>query len=244
VRYGVISDIHGNLVALERVLEVLNERDVGRYLCLGDIVGYGARPNECCDLVRELDGVSVVGNHDAAACRPGKERWFTPAARACILWTREVLTETNREFLSSLQTRATVGGAELCHGSLADPEAYVTMPVETLSSFALMEEQVCFFGHTHYAEWFVQSEAERLPVQLSASAGGRFELVPEHKYMVNPGAVGQPRDRNSQASFAIYDAEAGTVEIVRVGYDVATTQRQIIAAGLPENMAARLLMGV
>ncbi len=244
MRYGVISDIHGNLVAFEKVLEALSERDIGGYLCLGDIVGYGARPNECCKLVRELDCVSVVGNHDAAAYQPGKERWFTPAARACILWTREVLTDDNREFLASLQATATVGGVELCHGSPADPEAYVTVPDETLSSFALMEEQVCLFGHTHYAEWFVQSEADKLPVQFAAQAGGTLEIVRGHRYMVNPGAVGQPRDRNSQASFAIYDADNGTVEIVRVGYDVATTQRQIVEAGLPENMAARLLMGV
>ncbi len=244
MRYGVISDIHGNLVAFERVLDALSERDIGGYLCLGDIVGYGARPNECCELVRELDCVSVVGNHDLAACQPGKERWFTPAARACILWTREVLTDDNREFLATLQATATVGGVELCHGSLADPEAYVTMPDETLSSFALMEQQVCFFGHTHYAEWYVQSEAGKLPVQLGAAAGGTLEIVRGHRYMVNPGAVGQPRDRNSQASFAIYDADNGSVEIVRAGYDVATTQQQIIEAGLPENMAARLLMGV
>jgi len=244
VRYGIISDIHSNLAALQRVLTALSDQDIDRYLCLGDIVGYAARPNECCEMIRDLDCLAVVGNHDLAACHAGSERFFTSAARACILWTREVLAKDNRDFLASLPAVLTVDGVELCHGSLADPEAYITTPAAALPSFGLMQQQLCFFGHTHYAEWFVRAQDGKLPVHFSALAGAQAEIAQDTRYMVNPGAVGQPRDGNSQASFAIWDTESRLLQIRRVGYDVETTQRQIIEAGLPESQATRLLLGI
>ncbi len=244
MRYGVISDIHSNLIALERVLEALARQAIDRYLCLGDVVGYGARPNECCELLRSLDAVSVVGNHDLAACVPGGERWFTPVARICILWTRQVLTPANSEYLVSLPATTEVDGAHLCHASLADPDAYVSSPPETLPSFAMMEHQTCLFGHTHYAEWFERIADAGMPHQNTVPGGGTVVLKPGHTYMINPGSVGQPRDQNSQASFAVLDTDAGTVAIERIGYDIHATQQQIIEAGLPTTMAQRLLTGI
>lgn len=244
MRYGVISDIHSNLVAFESVLEALARRAIDRYLCLGDVVGYGARPNECCELLRSLNVVAVVGNHDLAACVPGGERWFTPAARTCILWTRDVLTPPNRDYLMALPVTAEVDGAHLCHASLADPEAYISSPLETLPSFAVMKHPLCLFGHTHYAEWFERVADAGTPHQNTVPGGDTVALERGHTYMINPGSVGQPRDGNSQAAFAIVDTDEGRVEIERVSYDVQTTQQQIIEARLPEAMAQRLLKGV
>jgi diadenosine tetraphosphatase ApaH/serine/threonine PP2A family protein phosphatase len=244
LRYAVISDIHANLVALERVLEVITDHSVDRYLCLGDIVGYGARPNECCNLLQQLDHLTVTGNHDLAACQPGQERWFTSAAQACIIWTREVLTAENREFLLALPPSASVENLHICHASLADLTTYIAWPEQAMESFGLMTRQVCFFGHTHYAEWFVQHQAGKFPEQFSARDGARVELMNDHKYMINPGAVGQPRDGNSRAGFAICDTSTGVVELQRVEYDIGTAQEQIIEAGLPSSMAARLLSGI
>lgn len=244
MRYAIISDIHANLSALEESLRLAAERQVDEYLCLGDIVGYGASPNECCDLVRGLRATVICGNHDVAAIHPGREIWFTPAARACILWTREVLTSENREFLRSLKPQEQVGGAVLCHGSLADPDLYTTTPEEALLSFRLLEGPLAFFGHTHFAEWFRFSPALSLPEEFLLPHGGVCRVDPEYQYLINPGAVGQPRDGNLQGSFAIWDTEAATVEIIRFDYDFAEAQRRMYAAGLPENMALRLGLGI
>lgn len=245
VRYCVISDIHGNLVALKRVLEVAAEHEPDGYLCLGDIVGYGARPNECCEIVRSLPCCTcVVGNHDHAAVYPGKDRWFNLQARECLLWTRNELSDDNRGFLAELPHQTTVNGLQMCHGSLADPDQYVTTPTAALSSFDLMEKSILMFGHTHFSEWFEQRLPGHLPEHREAPGGGRLQVQKGWRYMINPGAVGQPRDGNSQAGFAIVDTSTGEVQLRRVGYDIALTQREIIEAGLPELMAKRLLLGV
>ena len=244
MRYGIISDIHSNLSALEEVLTVSGRQGVEHYLCLGDIVGYGASPNECCDLVRELPATIICGNHDAAAIQPGREIWFTPAARACILWTREILTDENRAFLESLPPRAEVARAAMCHGSLPDPDFYTTTPEEALLSLRLMEGPLGFFGHTHFAEWFRYGGEAPVPEATSVPHGGVCALEDDYQYLLNPGAVGQPRDGNHQASFAIWDTEAGTVEIIRLDYNIAESQRRMYAVGLPENMALRLTLGI
>jgi len=244
VRYAIISDIHSNLSALEETLKVAAEREVTEYLCLGDIVGYGASPNECCEIVRNLPGTLIRGNHDEAAIQLGREIGFTPATRAGILWTREVLSPENREFLESLPVVEQVAGAVLCHGSITDPDFYTTRPQEALQSFRALEGSLAFFGHSHFAEWFVYGMDLDPPVEYLQPQGGLCELEDEYQYLINPGAVGQPRDGNHQASFAVWDTEAGTVEIIRLDYDIADSQRKMYAADLPENMALRLSLGI
>lgn len=244
MRYAVLSDIHANLPALQRVLEDAGERDIQRTIVCGDIVGYGAEPNECCDLIRELDAVVVRGNHDEAAVRPGKEQWFTAAAKACILWTREVLREEHLDFLRELQPARQIPGAHVCHGSLPDPDLYTTTPAEAMRSLAVMEEQLCFVGHTHCAEWYIYRNDNRPPSQHPRPEGGVFELADNRMYVINPGGLGQPRDGNSQASYAIWDQEAKTVEIRRLSYDILAAQNKILDAGLPVNMAERLRYGI
>ncbi len=244
MRYAVLSDIHGNMPALEEVLAECRLLGVDAYLCNGDVVGYGAQPNECCDMLRDLGALTVRGNHDEAAVVLGKEQWFTAGARACILWTREVLTEENRAFLSALEPTLCFEGAHLCHGSLPDPDLYTTTPSDALLTFHAMSEPVCFIGHTHYAEWYILRPDGRLPTHHPRPEGGECLLTPGRQYLINCGSVGQPRDNNSQASFGIWDTEQGSLTIYRVGYDLAETQRRILNAGLPRNMADRLKYGI
>lgn len=245
MRYAVLSDIHSNLVALQAVLAVLADEGVDHYLCLGDIVGYGARPNQCCDMIRELGATCVRGNHDEAAVNPEKAEWFTAPARACILWTRQQLREDNLRFLQQLPARRIIDDAfTICHGSVPDPDHYTVTPVDALLSFREMTTPLTFFGHTHYAEWFVDSGDGQLPIEHPPSTGGSLQLRPDRRYLVNPGAVGQPRDGNELASFAVYDSEAAEIVIHRVAYDIAKAAKQMEDAGLPEAMYARLWLGV
>jgi len=241
----VISDVHSNLVALEAVLEDLSGAGVDQYLCLGDAVGYGPRPNQCCDLMRELDCLCIRGNHDEAAVFPGKEEWFTAPARYCILWTREQLTDTSREFLQNLEPTAMVENRiTLCHGSLPDQDYYTTTPMDAMLTLSVMQTPLCLFGHTHYAEWFIYNRNDDLPSEHPQPQGGACKLRDGLLYLINPGAVGQPRDGVEKASYAIYDDEAAEVTIYRVAYDIAKTSAQMAAAGLPESMYARLWLGV
>jgi len=245
MRYGILSDIHGNLPALEAVLAALRSEGVDQYLCLGDIVGYGPFPNECCEVIRELNCIVVRGNHDEAATTPGKEVWFTWAARTCILWTREVLTEENKSFLSSLEPVKKLDDIVLCHGSVPDPDFYTTTPLEAMLTFRVLDRPICLFGHTHYAGWFEYDPASReLPAQYSAPNGARLTLREGLLYMLNPGGAGQPRDGNSCAAYAILDTDEKYFEIKRTPYNIAETQQAIIEAGLPEAMAARLDYGI
>ncbi|MHB8996251.1 MAG: metallophosphoesterase family protein [Armatimonadota bacterium] len=244
MKYAILSDIHSNLPALTRVLAECEQLAISDFLITGDIVGYGAEPNECCELVRGLRATVIRGNHDEAAIRPGKEEWFTAAAKACILWTREVLTPDNLEFLEQLRPSYHLEGAHICHGSLPDPDLYTTTPQDAVLTFRLMAEPLCFIGHTHYAEWYTNRQDNRLPSQHARPEGGEVQLVPERQYIVNAGAVGQPRDGNSQASFAIWDTEVRLVTICRLSYDIAAAQQRILDAGLPANMAERLKFGV
>jgi diadenosine tetraphosphatase ApaH/serine/threonine PP2A family protein phosphatase len=244
MKYAILSDLHSNLPALTRVLDECERLGLADFLITGDIVGYGAQPNECCERVRALKAHVIRGNHDEVAVKPGKEEWFTAPARACILWTREVLTEENRQFLEELSPSARVEGAHLCHGSLPEPDLYTTTPQDALLTLQVMEEQLCFLGHTHYAEWYMYRRDNHPPSQHPRPQGGECHLAADRQYVINAGAVGQPRDGNSQASFATWDTAAKLVTIHRVSYDIATAQQRIYEAGLPANMAERLKFGV
>ncbi|MGD9519755.1 MAG: metallophosphoesterase [Armatimonadota bacterium] len=245
MRYGVISDVHSNLPALEAVLEALAEDGVDGYLCLGDVVGYGPFPNECCERLRELNCVFVRGNHDESAVKPGKEMWFTSAARACILWTREVLTDDNAAFLASLEPRYEAEFFVLCHGSIPDQDFYTTTPREAMISFRVLNRPLGLFGHTHCAEWFeLQPEQQELPTQHPAPNGGALHMRDGIFYLVNPGGTGQPRDHNSCAAYAVLDLDQRRIDLKRVPYNIARTQQAIVAAGLPKAMAARLSVGI
>jgi predicted phosphodiesterase len=244
MRYAVLSDIHSNLPALERVLAEAEKLGVDGYLCAGDLVGYGGQPNECCDLLRALNVIMVRGNHDEAAVEPGKEMWFTSAARTAILWTRAELTGENLGFIEGLPKMREVEGAQICHGSLPDPDLYTNSPAEAQETFLMMTQPLCIIGHTHYSEWYIDRGDHRLPTLDTRPQGGDLVMAAGRRYILNPGAVGQPRDGNSQASFATWDVESAKIQIVRVSYDIPRAQQHIIEADLPLTMAERLQYGV
>jgi predicted phosphodiesterase len=261
MRYLVITDIHGNRFGLEAVLEAA----AGEYdalLCLGDVVGYGAHPNECCELVREAGAVCgvghyLLGNHDAAALGQIDATWFNPVARAAIEWTAGQLTPQNRDWLSSLSGTMEDSTAQLqaTHGSLRQPlEEYIVNPEVALETFNLMEQPLCFYGHTHVADCYELRISETRSLlgrkstrpELRHAAlrlGGRVEMEENASYLINPGSCGQPRDGNPQARYAIYDVAERMIEILALDYTIQAAHDAITDAGLPTMLADRLLVG-
>ncbi|NTW58764.1 MAG: metallophosphoesterase family protein [Nitrospirae bacterium] len=243
MRYAILSDIHANLEAFHAVLARTVELGADRKLCLGDVVGYHADPNACVDLVRSENIACVMGNHDAAACGIEEPDSFNPAARAAVLWTREVLTAENKEFLRGLPRHLQVGDAVLCHGSINDTDKYILEDSDVHENFAVMEmlpswPQVCFYGHTHMKAAFSITGGV-----VSGVLSDKILLSSGTRYLINPGGVGQPRDGDPQSPFLIHDTADRTVIFHRVEYDIAACQRKVLRAGLPARLAERLAMG-
>lgn len=243
MRYAVLSDVHANLPALEAVLARLEAAKPDGLLCLGDCVGYGAQPNECVELLVEHQAVTVRGNHDVAAVESGKEEWFTEGARRCILWTREQLQPRVRDYLSGLPDSLEIDGAQLCHGAPFDPDYYILTAADAGLALAASDRHLVFVGHTHCAEWYTARAGASRPVVSPVPSGGTLVMEPGKRYVVNPGAVGQPRDGNSMAAYAVWDTESATIELHRVPYNVRAAQEEIIRAGLPAMVSARLIVG-
>jgi predicted phosphodiesterase len=244
LKLAIISDIHANLPALEATLADIAKQNVHRIICLGDIVGYGAWPNECCNLLRDQRVISVMGNHDLAAIENGAENSFTPQARKCILWTRERLSERNRRYLRSFPDTRQFERVTLCHGSLAERDEYVYSWQGALPTFQLLPTQVGFLGHTHYACWFYYEVDPPRGDGTVTPDGGTVKITLDGSYLINPGAVGQPRDGNPDAAYAIYDDQLEQADMRRVKYDIEAAAKGIIDAGLPTSMAVRLFEGM
>jgi predicted phosphodiesterase len=250
VRILILSDIHANLEALEACLEAAPEHD--RVFNLGDIVGYGANPNEVTERARALGSVFVRGNHDKACSGMVSLDDFNPVAGLAVLWTQEQLSADNLEFLRGLPRGpvAPVEGVQCVHGSPRDEDEYVFMPWEAYSILAEAVVPMTFFGHTHVqgAYWIDDvKESEGIIEPAYASAEGRQQLIVSlattTKYLVNPGSIGQPRDGDPRAAFALYDREANSITFYRVPYDIERAQNKIFAAGLPERLGIRLAEG-
>lgn len=240
--YGLISDIHGSLEALEAVLAELKDCDT--FLCLGDVVGYGPDPEACIDRVRELPGlVCIAGNHDLAVVDRFDVMLFNEYARAAVFWTQRQLSAEHISYLDSLPLRARAGEAELVHGSLPNEMNYITTTWEAVSCFEAMAGDLCFVGHTHVAEYYWQRDRSGLAEQKALLLGGTVSLEDGLRYIVNPGGVGQPRDGNSAASCGLYNTESRAVEVCRVVYDVESVQAKMREAKLPEYLADRLAKG-
>jgi diadenosine tetraphosphatase ApaH/serine/threonine PP2A family protein phosphatase len=241
VRYGIISDIHSNWEALSAVLAVLEKEKVERYLCPGDLVGYGADPNRCVEAVRRLSCLTVLGNHDSVAAGREEPTYFNPHARKAIEWTREFLNEENRAFLRGLPLKEKNQTWLIVHATPSEPEAwhYVLSEERGVKEFSHFKEAVCLFGHTHYPFALRMGS-----LGTALEKGQRVALKPEYRYLLNVGSIGQPRDHDPRAAFGIYDHEAGAVDFRRVEYDVATAQNKIQKAGLPAFLAERLSRGV
>lgn len=238
MKYAVISDIHANLEALGSVVAEIDRSGIEDIICLGDIVGYGADPNACVEMVRERNIVSVMGNHDAAACGACEPTHFNPAAREAVLWTRKELTDENSEFLRDLPDREVIDNSLAVHGAISDPDKYIMSTHDAEPEFPLMDKyNICFFGHTHVGVCYVFENKNVREIICS-----ELEFTEGMKYMINPGSVGQPRDRDPRASFLLYDNE-GRAHYRRVEYDIERAQEKIIDKGLNKILAERLSYG-
>ena len=239
MRYGIFSDIHGNREALDAVLEKLEEHDCTELFCLGDIVGYGAEPSYCIDKVREVCSVVVAGNHDYAALEKINIDYFNTHARQATLWTREQLDEERRQFLEELPLVSELETCTLVHGSLDSPEMfdYIQTSYDAYLTMEQLKNGICFIGHSHVPIAFLLKNV------ITYTLESPIDLSDYTKAIVNVGSVGQPRDNNPLASYAVYDVAASRVDILRIPYDVEGAAAKILEAGLPEFLAERLKLG-
>lgn len=250
MRYLVISDIHSNLEALQTVLAAAPEHDL--VLNLGDVVGYGASPNEVVDIVRSLQGPIVRGNHDKACSGVGDTFGFNAVAGKAVSWTQETLTSTNRDWVRKLDRGPidipNYNLGQCVHGSPIDEDDYLLTSAAAFEVFRDDILPVTFFGHTHvqggflYRKGFVELVRPKYKTTMESE---RFEmkLVPEVRYLLNPGSIGQPRDGDWRAGYALFDSEARLVTFYREPYPVELAQQRIISAELPEYLAIRLRSG-
>jgi diadenosine tetraphosphatase ApaH/serine/threonine PP2A family protein phosphatase len=239
MKYAIFGDIHANLEALQAVYADASEQGCSQYVCLGDIVGYGASPSECLESVRALGCPVVRGNHDEGASDDSSLEDLNPLAETALKWTREQLSREQREWLRDLKLVRQVRNFTIVHATLDSPGAwaYVTNRFDAMASFSYQFTPVCFYGHTHVPRIFEKDDTVR--------SGRGLELHVERgrKYFINVGSVGQPRDGDWRASYAVYDVQEQQIHIRRVVYDVTTAQEKIIAAGLPKLLAERLAFG-
>ena len=245
MRALVVSDLHANAEALSAVMKRVMRKKYEVVVCLGDFVGYGAQPNHVLDTMRTLRGrkVYIRGNHDRVAAGLDNADGFNNAAKTAALWTRDRLSAPNRRFLRDLTVGPVVHeDVMLCHGSPYDEDEYVFNVHHAAQVMALFNQPFILFGHTHLPAVF--SIDDRQNVNGFAVRGdATVKLDARFRYLINPGSVGQPRDRIPHASFVIFDSEKRTVQFFRVEYDVKKTQTSILKAGLPDVLAHRLQFG-
>jgi diadenosine tetraphosphatase ApaH/serine/threonine PP2A family protein phosphatase len=240
MRVAVVSDIHGNLVALRAVLD--HAAEVDSVWCLGDTVGYGPEPDACVRDLAARAHLAVAGNHDWAAIGKIGTEEFNPAAAAAARWTTEQLLAETREYLLLLPQRRTEGEYTLVHGSPRNPIWEYLLDIRTASeNFPHFETRFCLFGHTHIPSYFVLHDG--VVDGEYAAPGLELDLAVADRLMLNPGSVGQPRDGNPEASYLLLDTEARQASWRRVAYDVATTQARMESHGLPEALIDRLAVG-
>jgi predicted phosphodiesterase len=246
MRYLVVTDLHANLEALETCLSDAGRRGYDQVLVLGDLIGYGADPNAVINRVRDIQPVGLVrGNHDKVAIGIGEADGFNYVARTAAAWMLEALTPENRTWVAELPQGPLVIDdlIEICHGSPIDEDTYIFTERDAMEALVAAVRPLCLFGHTHYPVTFCLRDGVMCGIGPSRDAESRLHLDDGVKYLVNPGSVGQPRDGDPRAAYAIVDTEARDVMLYRVAYPVEETQRKVIAAGLPEALAWRLTAG-
>ncbi len=240
MRIGLVSDVHGNIEALEAVLAAI-PTDVP-LLSLGDLVGYGPDPGAAIDALRPRLQAAVLGNHDVAAIDGYGLELFNPVAREALEWTRRVLEPSHVAWLDGLAYEIRMPDYLMVHGMPVDYFRYLLDKGDAAAAFAATDAPLVFVGHTHLAEYYALRPDGAIEHGERASGGG-LALEPGWRYVVNPGSVGQPRDCNPEAAYAFYDREASTVSWQRVPYSIALVRAKIAAAGLPAACGARLEVG-
>ena len=239
MRYAILSDIHSNFDALQAVLAELSDQGIEDYLCLGDIVGYGPQPVECLHEIQKYATTIIAGNHDFAATEKIGISSFNVLAKEAILWTRSKLSQDDLAFLAGLPLEARLESCHVVHGTLHAPELfdYVQSSYDAYLSMERMEAPLCFVGHSHVPVTFFQRET------ITYSLTPSFTIDPRQKAIVNVGSVGQPRDKDPRASYAIYDTGRREVSIRRTPYDIDAVAGKIRKAGLPALLGERLRTG-
>jgi predicted phosphodiesterase len=240
VRYAIVSDVHGNLEALQAAFALIEPTD--GVLCLGDIVGYGPNPNECVELIRSRATATVLGNHDVAAIDNFGLAYFNPAAREAMRWTQTVLTPDNASWLNGLGYEFRVPEFLLVHGAPITYFEYILDKGAAARAFAATDAPLIFVGHTHIAEYYALRPDGSID-HKHLQHGGTFALDAGTRYIVNVGSVGQPRDLNPRAAFAFYEPAAAVVTVNRFDYPIAAVQEKIASVHLPDALARRLVVG-
>lgn len=250
MRFLILSDIHSNWEALQAVLRHVRRKRYDRVAFLGDAVGYGASPNAVLNWLRGLGPTATIvrGNHDRVCSGLDSGDYFNRYAREASDWTLDRLEERNLEFLRAFPEGPLeiVPGAAICHGSSFDEDAYIFSVYDAQQAFASLPHQITFFGHTHVPTLFsLQSENGQRSIRARLLDGHRtvIDIDEDSRYLINPGSVGQPRDRDPRAGYAIFDGDSGRVYLYRVRYGVAAARRRIVQAGLPPVLGDRLLHG-
>jgi predicted phosphodiesterase len=233
MKYAIISDIHSNLEALQKTLNIIDELNIDEVVCLGDIVGYGSNPNECIEIVRTRCSTIILGNHDEAALNPALAYNYNVIALRAIQWTAEHLSDTSKAFLASLPMVMRNGDILFVHSSPSSPELwdYILDAEDALSAILHFSEKLCFIGHTHIPDIF--------------SWKGRVKSITnEEQFLVNVGSVGQPRDGNPMLAFGVFDSSSWEYRLIRSDYDIQHAAEKIFAAGLPKELGSRLMYGM
>jgi len=240
MRYAIFGDIHANWEALQAVLAHSKKQGCESYVCMGDIVGYNADPSACLEAVRAMDCPIVKGNHDEDCSQLELKSNTNPIAAEAQRWTYEQLTQEQRDWLQGLRYVRQVEKFTIVHASLDQPQQwhYVTNKFDAMASLAYQFTQLCFIGHSHLPQFYVREESVQLLEGVT-----ELTLDPNKKYLINVGAVGQPRDEDWRASYCVYDTDTKVATIHLVEYDIKTTQEKILGAGLPEALAERLSLG-
>ena len=246
MRYLVLTDIHANLEALDACIADARTRGFDRALVLGDLVGYGADPDAVVERVVALDPLAIVrGNHDKVACGLEQAEGFNAVAKSAAFWTFDVMTPEHRAWLAALPEGPILVDdlVEICHGSPFDEDAYIFDELDAVRALKASQRPLCLFGHTHYPVSFELSADTFDSTGPSASAESQLVLRNGSKYLVNPGSVGQPRDGDPRAAYAIVDVAERQVTMMRVSYPLEAAQAKVVKAGLPDVLAQRLAAG-
>ncbi len=240
MRYAIFADIHSNLEAFQTVLKALKELAIDELICAGDIIGYGANPQACLELIKENQVKTIAGNHDFFAVNLSFAKRLNPSAKEAIFWTAKTINEEAKEFLRKLLFIYEDKNLICAHGTLDNPKDfnYLLGQSEALETFKLLRKNICFVAHTHFPLVFTLQNNK-----IDLSYLESVEIKPENKYICNVGSVGQSRDGNPKACFCVFDTKKRLVETKRISYNIKEAQDKIRKAGLPEILAARLDQG-
>ena len=243
MRYGIFSDVHANHEALSAVYEAFEREKIDKFVCIGDTVGYGAAPNECCDMVRKKAAYTILGNHDAAVAGRMDYSYYYDAARQALDFHASILTPENMTWLKGLPYEVREGDITFCHGSPIALEEfeYIFSAEQAARCLEIWDKlsTVTFIGHSHLCKSFALTREEVFEVVAT-----KFVIRPEHRYIISVGSVGQPRDYDNRASYTIYDTEEKVFEFKRVAYDIDAAAQKIFSADLERNFGNRLVLGV